>query len=355
MFFCKFPKILVKNALSADFCFPRGGGAAQIRSLKYNGSVIIKQPEKFFGKTYVVCICATFCSMLWGSAFPCVKAGYALFGIDPSHVPSLLLFAGARFTLAGALVIVAGSIARKKFLLPGRKNLGLTAAVCLFQTCLQYTFFYIGVANSTGVKSSVLNGLGVFFTILAACFIYRTEKFNAVKLAGCLLGFCGVIIINLGGDGGGGFSLTGEGFVIFSCMCSALAAGLMKVVAGRGDTVATCGWQFFCGGAVLAAAGAAGGGQIPAAGGGAVCMLLYLAFLSACAFTLQGILLKYNPVSRVAVFKSANPVFGAVFSALILGESRQLLSPYTLVALLFVCAGIFLINKFGGGRRKNEK
>ncbi len=81
-------------------------------------------------------------------------------------------------------------------------------------------------------------------------------------------------------------------------------------------------------------------------------MLVYLAFLSACAFTLQGFLLKYNPVSKVAVFKSTNPLFGAVFSALVLGESEQLLSWFTLIALLLVCLGIFIINKFGEKKPK---
>jgi len=71
--------------------------------------------------------------------------------------------------------------------------------------------------------------------------------------------------------------------------------------------------------------------------------------------TLQGFLLKYNPVSKVAVFKSTNPIFGAVFSALILGESEQLLSYFTLLALALVCSGIFIINKFGEKRLKIQK
>ena len=84
-------------------------------------------------------------------------------------------------------------------------------------------------------------------------------------------------------------------------------------------------------------------------------MLLYLGFLSAFAFTLQGFLLKYNPVSKVAVFKSTNPLFGAVFSAIVLGESGQLLSWFTLIALVLVCSGIFVINKFGEKGLKFKK
>ena len=92
------------------------------------------------------------------------------------------------------------------------------------------------------------------------------------------------------------------------------------------------------------------GGSINQISVGAVFLLLYLAFLSACAFTLQGYLFKYNPVSKVAVYKSTNPLFGALFSAIILGESEQLLSWFTLIAIALVCLGIFIINKFGESR-----
>ena len=316
--------------------------------------MLIKEPEKFFSKTYIVCICAIFCCLLWGSAFPCVKIGYSLFQIDRSSVPSLMLFAGTRFSLAGVFVIAFGSVTKRKFLLPKPKNIWRILLVSLFQTALQYTFFYIGLANTAGVKASVLNGLGVFFTIIAACFIFRTEKFNLIKLLGCILGFGGVILINLGGDFSFDFSLLGEGFVIFSGLSAAMAAGLVKIFSKHEDTTALCGYQFFIGGIILIIIGASFGGTIPHIDVGAAFMLVYLAFLSACAFTLQGFLLKYNPVSKVAVFKSTNPLFGAVFSAIILGESEQLLSWFTLLALILVCAGIFVINKFGEKPKKVE-
>ncbi len=317
--------------------------------------MIIKEPEKFFSKSYVVCLGAIICCLLWGSAFPCVKIGYKLFAVDTESIPSLMLFAGMRFSLAGILVIVFGCITQKKFLLPKAKNLWRIGLVSVFQTIAQYSFFYIGLAHTAGVKASVLNGLGVFFTIISACFIFRTEKFNIVKLLGCILGFGGIVLINIGRDFSFTFSLLGEGFVIFSGLSSAIAAGLVKIFSKYENTTALCGYQFFFGGIVLIILGLSFGGKIYGVSVGAVFMLLYLAFLSACAFTLQGFLLKYNPVSKVAVFKSTNPLFGAVFSAIILGESEQLLSWFTLLALVLVCLGIFIINKFGEKRIKIEK
>ncbi len=307
----------------------------------------IKDKQKFFTKTWVVCVCAIFCCILWGSAFPCVKIGYKLFEINRDSAPSLMLFAGVRFTLAGILVILFGSVTKRRFLMPKPRNIWRILIIALFQTILQYTFFYIGVAHTYGVKASVLNGLGVFFTIIAACFLFRTEKFNIIKFLGCILGFGGIVLLNISGDFSFEFTLLGEGFVIFSGLSSAIAAGFVKVFSKHEDTAALCGYQFFGGGIILIIIGASFGGTIPHFSTGGAFMLLYLAFLSACAFTLQGFLLKYNPVSKVAVFKSTNPLFGAAFSAAILGESEQLLSVFTLLALALVCAGIFIINKFG--------
>lgn len=312
------------------------------------------EAEKFFSKNYVVVIGALICCMLWGSAFPCVKVGYGLFGVDTSSYSSLILFAGIRFTLAGVLVLAFGSALQRKFLLPKRKNIWRVAVVALFQTAMQYTFFYIGLANLTGVKSSVLNGLGVFFTIIAACFIFRTERFTLIKLVGCILGFGGVLVMNLDGLNFE-FSLTGEGFIIFSGLSAAMAAGFVKVFSKHENTTTLCGWQFFCGGLALVIIGAATGGSIRPTSGASFAMLFYLAFLSACAFTLQGYLLKYNPVSKVAVFKSTNPLFGALFSAIILGETEQLLHYTTLIALALVCGGILIINLLGEKRLLRAK
>ncbi|MCD8293721.1 MAG: DMT family transporter [Clostridia bacterium] len=309
-------------------------------------------PEKFFSKGWVVCVGAIICCLLWGSAFPCVKIGYNLFGIDSSSWSSLLLFAGMRFALAGVMVICVYSIIRRRFVYPKAKNLWRVGVLSVFQTVAQYIFFYIGLSNISGVKSSVLNGLGVFFTILAACFLFRTEKFNLVKLAGCILGFGGVILINLGGEFTFDFTLTGEGFIIFSGLAGAIAAGFVKIFSKKEDPAVLSGYQFLLGGIILMVIGGAAGGTLGTVSVGAVFMLIYLAFISACAFTLQGFLIMYNPVSKVAVYKSTNPLFGALFSAIILGESEQLLSPMTLVALLLVCAGIFIINKYGEKRKK---
>jgi drug/metabolite transporter (DMT)-like permease len=72
-------------------------------------------------------------------------------------------------------------------------------------------------------------------------------------------------------------------------------------------------------------------------------MLLYLATVSAVAYSLWGILLKYNPVSKVAVFGFMNPVFGVILSAILLREEGSL-SLISIVSLVLVCIGIYIVN-----------
>ena len=76
-------------------------------------------------------------------------------------------------------------------------------------------------------------------------------------------------------------------------------------------------------------------------------LLLYMAFISAVAYSLWAVLLKYNPVSRVTVFGFMNPVFGVILSALLLNENGQAFSLRGLTSLILVCVGIYIVNRSG--------
>lgn len=73
-------------------------------------------------------------------------------------------------------------------------------------------------------------------------------------------------------------------------------------------------------------------------------LLIYLALVSSIAYTLWGILLKYNPVGKVAVFGFMNPIFGVILSAWLLGEQNQAFSIIGVVSLLLTCIGIYIVN-----------
>ena len=70
---------------------------------------------------------------------------------------------------------------------------------------------------------------------------------------------------------------------------------------------------------------------------------MYMGFISAAAYTLWSILLKYNPVSKISAYKFMNPIFGVLLSFLLLQEKSQM-GWQTLVALGLVCIGIYVVN-----------
>ncbi len=307
---------------------------------------IMKQKQEFMTNTVVVCIGALICCAFWGSAFPCIKLGYQFFQIDSADTATQILFAGCRFALAGMLTIIMGSILTKQWLFPRKQSLPLVMKLSIFQTILQYLLFYIGLAHTTGVKSSIIVGTNVFVSIVVASLIFRQEKMTMAKAIGCLIGFIGVVIVNLNGSGFDmNMSFVGEGCVFLSTVAYACSSVLIKDYSKKENPVVLSGYQFLLGGLVMIACGLAAGGRLVHVTGAGMAMLFYLGLLSAVAYTLWGILLKYNPVSKVSVFGFMNPIFGVVLSAWLLQEGDQAFGWKSVIALILVCIGIFIVNK----------
>ncbi|MDO5107925.1 MAG: DMT family transporter [Coriobacteriaceae bacterium] len=305
----------------------------------------------FLATTPGVVLGCLVCCALWGSAFPCIKIGYELFNVASGDTASQLLFAGVRFTLSGIMVIVGTSLARREPMLPSRADIGPILTLAMFQTVGQYIFFYMGLSRASGTTSSILESSANFMAILLAALAFHTEHLTSRKIIGCLIGFAGVVLINLGGAGtaqGISFSLDGEGFVLISCVSAALSTCLIGIFSHDHDGVLLSGWQFLVGGAVLTAAGLLMGGHLaPQAIAPAVALIAYMAFISAMAYSMWARLLAVNPVSRVSVFGFMNPIFGFALSAIILGEGRSTNLFVAIAALLLVCAGIIVVNRPG--------
>lgn len=286
---------------------------------------------------------ATLCCALWASAFPCVKIGYVLF--DITGTAQQILFAGMRFTLAGILTILIGSAMRRRWLFPRKNAWGYVLKLSFFQTFLQYIFFYIGLALTTGVKASIIEGTCAFFAMLIASLFFRQERLTPMKIIACIIGFSGVALVNLNADALSG-SLLGDGMIFISTVSYAISSVLIKKYAAYEDPVVLSGYQFTIGGIAMLVCGFAAGGQMlrftPQAAG----ILLYLGFLSAVAYSLWGILLKYNAVSKVTIYSFMIPPFGVLLSALLLHE--QTFGLKGIAALVLVCSGILIINRQSG-------
>ena len=145
---------------------------------------------------YVLLLAMVSC-FLWGSATPSIKIGYQWFSIDSGDSWSIILFAGIRFFLAGVLVILFQSLSRRQFLHPQKEAIPAVFTLSMAQTVVQYLFFYIGLAHTTGVHGTIISGTGGFLSILLASLLFHYEKLTVPKVLGCVAGFAGIIIMNL--------------------------------------------------------------------------------------------------------------------------------------------------------------
>ena len=301
-------------------------------------------PVPVFARKNVAYACATLCCLLWGSSYPAIKSGYELFQIAIDDIPSKVVFAGYRFLFAGLLVLIFALAQRKPIARLTPRQFGQLSLLGLTQTTIQYTFFYIGLAYTTGVKGSIMNATGTFFSVLLAHFIYQNDKLSYNKTIGCILGFAGVMLVNFNsGLMDFSFVWNGDGFVILAAFILSAATLYGKRISQTVDPTVMTGWQLAIGGLVLVVGGYSTGGTLEVHSIEAVAILGYLTLLSSVAFALWSVLLKVNRVSMIAPFNFVVPVAGTVLSAIFLGEN--ILDIKYAIALVLVCSGIWWVNK----------
>lgn len=297
--------------------------------------------ERYFKNKITRAMLALMCCALWGSAFPCVKIGYEWLHIEGTG--SQILFAGYRFLLAGVFTYIFACISEKKYVLLKKESVPCIFGQGLLQTTAQYVCFYIGLAQTTGTKGSVINGTNAFFSIIGAHFLLKNEKLTSRKVIGCIIGFGGVVVVNLApGAWGSGFLLVGEGMVLLSACAYGLSSVTLKMISGRENPVTLSAFQLLFGSVALIVIGALAGGHVQGFDVRSVALLLYMALLSTVAFGVWTVLIKYNSVGQIAIFGFSIPVFGTAFSGIVLGE--RIFTLQNLLALVLVSIGIVIVN-----------
>lgn len=302
--------------------------------------------EIFFTKRRNIIIIAALCAFFWGSAYPAIKIGYDIFHISPNDIPTKLIFAGYRFSLSGIMVLLISTIKEKALKLPYKTDFSKILILGLFLTTAQYIFFYIGLSHTTGVNGAILNGTGTFYSVILAHFIYKDDYLNMRKTLGCFLGFIGIVIVNFSSDFRFAFNFFGDGFIIIAALISSSANIYSKFLSRSIDILILTGFQLLFGGILLVVLGYLTGGSLTGFTLKSTSLLIYMGFLSAAAFSLWTYLLKYNKVGEISFYNFLIPIFGAILSSLFLGE--RFLNTKNILALFFVCIGIYIVNKDDG-------
>lgn len=285
---------------------------------------------------------AVLATFLWGSAFPSVKLGYEIFQIQGDDIGSKLLFAGIRFAAAGVMVLAVLGIQSRQKPLPEKGNFKNLLALGILQTAIQYYFFYVGLAHTTGAKGSIINSFTAFFPVLLAPLFFKNDRLTAKKLFGCAVGLSGIILINLEGGSLGGFAWNGEGFIILAALSQSLASIYSKKLAQSMNVMLIAGYQLLLGGGLLLVFGYAGNGTLAFKSSGLL-LLLYMAVLSAVAFSVWTWLLSHYQVSTISIYNLLIPVFGTLLSGLLLKEN--VFTIVNMASIILVCGGIVAVNR----------
>ncbi len=303
---------------------------------------LTNKSETIFTKNYIIMIMAVISCFLWGSAFPSIKIGYDLFSIDANNAYQKIMFAGLRFLLSSVMIFIFCIITKRSLKLK-KEDIQKVAILGIIQTTVQYIFFYIGLSNTSGTKGSILTATATFFSVILAHFFYSEDRLTVRKIVGVILGFLGVVIVNISGNSiQGGFLFIGEGFVILSSLMGAIAGIYTKKIAKSINTFAISGYQLFIGSLFLILTGFLGGGQGITITIENYWLLIYLSFISAGAFSLWTILLKYNGVGKVTIYKFTIPLFGVMLSYIFLGERS--LGSNVVLSIILVSVSIIMIN-----------
>ena len=288
-----------------------------------------------------VALLALTAAVAWGWAYPLIKLGFDEFGITKDMTASKMLFAGVRFTLSGLIVLAIAKAKGVSLRVNKPSGMAYILGYALMNTTIHYAFFYIGLSHSEGARAAILNSLGVFTLVLLACAFFKSDKLTPAKILGCVIGFAGIMVLNVGGGAGGGFTFMGDGMIILNAVCSAFAGLMTRGLGRHANVFAATGYSLALGGVMLVLPGLFMGGTLPAITSAGIGILFLLICISTLGFTLYNKLLSCNPVGKVAIFNSLIPVVGAVTSCLCLGEPFYW--KYAVAALLAM-TGIYIIN-----------
>ena len=300
------------------------------------------EKKNIFQRPLWVALFALTAATAWGWAYPLIKLGFEEFAIEPSMTAEKMLFAGVRFTLAGMLVLGIARGAKINFALKSRDGYWYMLLFALMNTTLHYAFFYIGLSHSGGARAAILNSLGVFLLVILACLFFKSDKLTGRKIIGCIVGFAGILILNVGGGDSGKFTLQGDGMIVLNAVCAAVAGLMTRGLGKRVDVFVGTGYSLAIGGILLIVPALFMGAGIPQITVWGVVILLLLVGISTLGFMLYNKLLTCNPVGKVAIYNSLIPIVGAITSSLCLDESFYW--KYIIAAML-ATAGIYIINR----------
>lgn len=127
--------------------------------------------------------------MLWGINVSAIKV--LVENVDP------ILLTSFRILLAGVSVLMICRM-MNIFRLPSKKEILMIIYISLFNTILHHSFVALGLQNTTGVNTGLIQGTNPLVTMMLSVLLLK-HQLTIVKVLGFILGFIGVFITTYSG------------------------------------------------------------------------------------------------------------------------------------------------------------
>ncbi len=306
----------------------------------YDYSSKMTKRETFLSSPVGGAVVATISCVLWGSAFPVIKLSFAEIGLGSGDISYKIAFAGVRFTLAGLLLFLYWGFVRRKSH-KKKEDIGNIPwkifGLGVLQTTFQYSLFYVGLSRTSGMKSSIISGLGTLILAVLSHFYYKNDKLTVQKIIGIAIGFSSIIWINMGSGFSWTFQWLGEGLLLLTAISGAVSTIIAKELGKTYSPLYITATQMTFGGVLLLLIGRNGIIDLfsmftPSS----YILLFYSILISAIGFTLWFSLLQYQKAGDMAVFRLVIPVSGSILSAVFLASESFSLSLFAGLASVVV-------------------
>ena len=306
---------------------------------------------KSFIKSLSTILLSLLVMALWGSLYPLIKIGYTAFSIHGTNIPSILMFAGTRFAVCGAVVTALGFIKKEKMHAPKRKTIAIILLIGFFSIILHYGLYYIGVSSTDSSKAALIKQLGSLLYICFAFLFFKNETFNIWKIIGAIVGFLGIFAINFTGKGI--YFSFGDILIMSASICTVVASIFSKTIVTDNSPFWITGISQLFGGLALMLISFIMGGSMLAFDWYSFGVFAYICTASTTAYLLWNYILKTNELSKLFIIKFAEPLFACILGAILLGEN--ILKWQYLIAFILISTGIVLGNKTKKETKIQEK
>lgn len=277
--------------------------------------------------------------LLWGTLFPTVKLSYSAF--DISTTGDILFFAGMRFVVCGGVICLFSLITDKASFKPAKSSILPILLAGLFSIILHYACTYSALQLTDSSKTAILKQVGVLFYVCFSSLFFKDDKLSVKKLIGALLGFAGIIVINLNVDGVS-FNI-GDLLIIIASFCSVFSSIISKRVFVTVKPITATGISQLFGGIVLAIIGRAMGGSMTVTASLSSLLFVYICIASVVSYCIWFTVVKSGELSRLFIIKFAEPAFACIFGAMLLNEN--IFQWQYILSFLFIAGGIYISNK----------